>query len=676
MMRIRIGCDTGGTFTDLVAFDEKTGRMSFHKASSTPDDPSRSIVEGIRQINEPLGGDPDAVSLLVHGTTVATNTVLQRAGGRVALVTTAGFRDVLHIQRQDRPRLYDLRSRRAKPLVPRRFRFELNERILFDGSVRTPVDAEQLDDLIDQLRELKVDAVAVGFLHSYANPAHETEVGQALRKALPDVTICLSHEVVCEHGEYERFSTCVMNAFVQPVMQKYLSRLEDRLHEASFKAPLFVMKSNGGVMSAASAGQHCVETILSGPCGGVVAGVSMAGLHDQANLITADMGGTSFDVSVIQDGRPAFARDSEMGGLALAVPMLDIHTVGAGGGSIAWIDSGGSMRVGPQSAGADPGPACYSRGGEHPTVTDANLLLGRLSPTSLLGGGMTVDVEAARRAIHDKVAGPSGLSVQIAAEGIIRVVNSTMTTAIRRLTVERGLDPRDFVLCPFGGAGPLHGAELAAEMGIKQCLVPIAPGVTSAIGLLMSDLREDRVRTHVRLLEDNALPELEAIFQELIEDAGTRLGFADAPRRVHRSLGMRYRGQRYELTVSVAEGPLAIARLRDDFHREHERMYGYAREDEPVEVSSIWSSVEADLEAVTLPKLEAEKCDPEPFAQRSVFFSGIEQDTPVYRRDALGPGVTLSGPAVIEQLDATTLLWPNQPLTVDDHGQLVLGEMK
>ena len=674
-MTLRIGSDTGGTFTDLVAFDEAAGRLCFHKVASTPDDPGRAIVEGIQQIAGKLGAGPEAVSLLVHGTTVATNTVLQRSGAKVALITTAGFRDVLHIQRQDRPQMYDLRTRRVRPLVPRRLRFELNERMLHDGSVRTPVDRRQLDELIEELRCLRVDAVAVGLLHSYVNPAHEVEVGAVLVEALPGATVCISHEVVGEHGEYERFSTCAMNAYVQPVMQRYLSQLDRRLGDAGFKAPLFVMKSNGGVMSAASAARQCVETVLSGPAGGVVAGVAMAGARRNANLITADMGGTSFDVSVIHEGRPAFARDSEMGGLAISVPMLDIHTVGAGGGSIAWTDAGGSLRVGPQSAGARPGPACYRRGGELPTVTDANLVLGRLAATSLLGGGMTVDLEAARRAVHDHVAAPLDLTVEQAAEGIVRVVNATMTAAIRKLTVERGLDPRAFTLCPFGGAGPLHGAELASEMGIGETLVPVAPGVTSAIGLLMSNLREDRVRTHVALLNDSALPQLDAIFDELLDDAGTRLGFTDRARKVRRSLGMRYHGQRYELGASVAEGPLDAARIKGAFHREHERMYGYARQEEPVEVASVWASVEVDLDAVTLPRADMLNSDAEPFSHRRVLFGGSSHDTPVIRREQLGPGAELTGPAVVEQLDATTLLWPRQKLRVDDYGQLVLGAM-
>ncbi|NIP84140.1 MAG: hydantoinase/oxoprolinase family protein, partial [Planctomycetales bacterium] len=481
-MSLRISADTGGTFTDLVLFDQQEGRLQWRKTASTPADPSRALVSGIDGLAAQRKG---GVALLVHGTTVATNAVLQRRGAAVALVTTRGFRDVLQIQRQDRPRLYDLRARRAEPLVPRRLRFELEERILYDGRVRTPLDPAELDQLVQRLRDAQVEAVAVGLLHSYANPAHELQVGQVLAQQLPGVTVCLSHEVVGEHGEYERFSTCAMNAFLQPGMQTYLGRLETALQDQQVEAPLFVMKSNGGVMAGAVAGRQAVHTLLSGPAGGVVAGMAIARGHDHPHLITADMGGTSFDVAVLPGGHAAFARDNEIAGLAVGVPMLDIHTVGAGGGSIAWIDAGGSLRVGPQSAGALPGPASYGRGGTLPTVTDANLVLGRLSTDAPLGGEITLDLDAAQAAIHDHLAGPLGLDLIAAAEGVIRVVNATMTRAIGRLSVERGLDPRQFVLCPFGGAGPLHGAELAKEMGIGQTLVPLAPGVTSALGLLM-----------------------------------------------------------------------------------------------------------------------------------------------------------------------------------------------
>ena len=672
-MSLRIGIDTGGTFTDLVVYDEPDDRLIFHKVPSTPDDPARAIVDGIMQLIDRCGYASRDIELLVHGTTVATNTVLQRAGAKVALITTAGFRDALHIQRQDRPAMYDLRTRRAEPLVPRDLRYELTQRTLFDGTQRTPVDRGELDRVIIELRDHGVEAVAIGFLHSYANPSDEDLVGQVLAESLPEVTVCQSHETVGEHGEYERFSTCVMNAYVQPVMQRYLTRLRQQLESIEIDAPLFVMKSNGGVMSATAGGQHCVETILSGPVGGVMAGQAMARLHTRSNLIAADMGGTSFDVAVIHDGTASYARNSEMSGLPIGVPMLDIHTAGAGGGSIAWVDAGNALRVGPRSAGAAPGPACYLRGGTEPTVTDANLVLGRLAATSLLGGDMRIDLDAARRSIHDRLARPLNLSVEQAAQGVIRVVNATMTGAIRKLTIERGLDLRDFTLCPFGGAGPLHGADIAVEMGIDQTLIPLAPGVTSAVGLLMSNLREDRVRTHVRLLDEHVFAELESLFRELVDQARQRLRFESQQHSVRCVLGMRYAGQRYELPVTFLNESSDYDQVISDFHAVHERMYGYHRPDEPVELTTVWVSVEVDLQVVRLPRSVARSTEPEPRDHRAVLFGGNSYETPVFDRDSFGVGAALRGPAIVEQLDATTAVLPNQMLRVDEYGQIVLG---
>ena len=676
---IRIAIDTGGTFTDIALFDPASGRMVFHKVASTPDDPGRSLVRGIVEIVELAGsGVTDGVAqieLLIHGTTVATNAVLQRRGARAAMITTAGFRDVLHIQRQDRPHMYDLRSRRAEPLVPRSRRFELRERILHDGTVEIPLDAQHLKEVIRELVKHEVEAVAVGLLHSHTQPRHEQVVGEALTRELPEATVCLSHELVQEEGEYERFSTCVMNAFVQPVMANYLESVEGSLVEAGIEAPLFVMKSNGGVMSATAAARHSVHTILSGPAGGVVAGGAVATGSEHHNIITADMGGTSFDVAVIHEGQIEFARTTEMAGLAIKVPMLDIHTVGAGGGSIGWVDPGGALRVGPTSAGADPGPACYGRGGEEPTVTDANLVLGRLSHGTLLGGGMEVDVEASRRVINDKLAGPLKLSIAAAAEGMIRVVVATMTAAIRKLTVERGYDPRTFTLCPFGGAGPLHGAEIAREMNVDRVLIPLAPGVTSAVGLLMSQLREDNVRTQVALLSKSSPDQILNVIDELENAARMQLAFAAADYKLRTTiqLGMRYLGQGFDIAVEIPAGKPNLDAVGAAFHAAHERMYGFSRDDQPVELVNIWVSVEVNLGVASLPEVAAAETAAEPVSRREVVYYGQHIVTPVYRREDLGAGSVIAGPAIVEQLDSTTVVWPEQRGTVDRHGQLLLG---
>ena len=729
MGKVRVGIDTGGTFTDLVAFEPQTGNLFFHKVSSTPEDPSRGIIQGILEILERMGIPMSSIELLIHGTTVATNAVLQRTGAKVAFITTEGFRDVLQIQRQDRPHLYDLRSRRTPPLVPRARRFELRERTRFDGSQQTPVDNTQLDRLIDLLKPQGINAVAVGLLHSYAHPAHELEVGRRISKRWPEVSVCLSHELVGECGEYERFSTCAMNAFVQPVIQQYLMRLEQGLKKEGLSAPFFIMKSSGGVMSANVASRRSVETLMSGPAGGIVAGTATAQMgfthssfsssssskshsssssnfpssssskshsssssnssgHSMAfpyrHLITADMGGTSFDVGLIQDGSVPFTRETEIGGLAVSVPMLDIHSVGAGGGSIGWIDKGGALRVGPQSAGARPGPAAYGLGGQEPTVTDANLVLGRLGTRSLLGGNLKVDGEAARRVIYDRLARPLGMSIEEAAEGMIRVVNTAMTAAIRKLTVERGHDPRHFVLCPFGGAGPLHGAELATELGMSQVLIPLAPGVNSAVGLLMTHLREDRVSTFVKRLEETKASELEELFTKL-EDSARKglqgLGGKTKDFRVMRSLGQRYLGQRYELSIPLEPGTLNLKNLAQTFHEEHKRVYGYAREGYPVEINSAWVSAEINSHPLWWPKASTVKTgyiggSPEPQGVRQVYFAGHSYETPIFSRDTLTTEVQLVGPAIVEQLDATTVLWPKQSLSVDPYGQMVLGPME
>lgn len=674
-MSVRIAIDTGGTFTDLVLSDPDTGRLVFHKVPSTPADPSRALVEGVKGLVVRAGVAREEVLFLIHGTTVATNTILQRRGARTAFITTEGFRDVLHIQRQDRPHLYNMRIRRTPALVPRSLRYELPERILHDGSEELAVDRDRLNELVAALRTEGIEAVAVGFLHSHIDPGHERSVGEELRRTLPDTTICLSSDMSREEGEYERFSTCAMNAYVQPVMTNYLKRVNDALAESSVAAPLYVMKSNGGVTSAEHAADHCVHTILSGPAGGVVAGVEIGRRLNLPNLITADMGGTSFDVAMIHEGTMAFARNAEIDGLALKAPMMDIHTIGAGGGSIAWIDSGGALRVGPRSAGAVPGPACYQAGGTEPTVTDANLVLGRLSTGSLLGGAITLDPSAARRVIEEKIAEQLQCTVEEAAEGIIRVINASMTAAIRKLTVERGYDPRLFTLVPFGGAGPLHGAELARELGIRDVVVPLAPGVASAEGLVFSNLRTDRIQTHVELLDRLETAQFEKILEDLSDGAIRDLAAsADGSEPViSRRAGLRYSGQGYDIPIDLPAGSVDLAYLESAFHIEHERQYGFARRDQRVQLVNIWVAAELPISDGQRRPAERTKSEPPaPRSSRPVYLSGTWVDTAVYDRSSLHPGQQIDGPAVIEQLDSTTLIWPGQHVCIDAWEQIAI----
>ena len=678
MMRVRIAIDTGGTFTDLVLSNTDTDRLVFHKVPSTPEDPSTALVQGIIEIIKIAGVQNEDVQLLIHGTTVATNTILQRKGARTALITTAGFRDVLQIQRQDRPQLYNMRARRTPALISRADRYEIKERMLFDGTVDSKIDVDQLHDLISEVKKQGIESIAVGFLHSHIDPSHEQVVGEWIRARCPEISVCLSHELSREEGEYERFSTCAMNAYVQPVMVRYLNRISLALSDAAFNdLPLYVMRSNGGLMSASEAAVQCVHTILSGPAGGVVAGLKM-GLHaGKPHIITADMGGTSFDVAMIHDRTIAFARDAEIDGLALKTPMLDIHTVGAGGGSIAWIDSGGALRVGPQSAGAVPGPVCYGQGGVAPTVTDANLILGRLAPDTILGGAMVLDPDAARDAISSKIAKPLNLSLEAAAEGIIRVVNAAMTAAIRKLTVERGFDPRKFTLAPFGGAGPLHAAELAQDMGIHHIIVPIAPGVTSAVGLLSSNMRSDRIRTCVRLLNQTQAKDIDDLLYELQSQAETDLSAASLTSYTcRRYAGLRYFGQGYDLPVEISEGEVDMVALETGFNAEHQRQYGFARDDQQVQLVNLWVSVESEMTGQLMSPSDPVNTEPSPAYTRPVYLSGSWHDTPIFRRDHLTAGHTVRGPAIVEQLDSTTLIWPHQTAEVNTWGQIEIEKEK
>lgn len=674
-MSVRIAIDTGGTFTDLVLSDPDTGRLVFHKVPSTPADPSRALVEGVRELVAQAGYVSADIRFLIHGTTVATNTILQRKGARTAFITTEGFRDVLHIQRQDRPHLYNMRIRRTPALVPRFLRYELPERILHDGSEALAVDRDRLDELVAALRDEGIEAVGVGLLHSHIDPGHERMVGEILRQALPDATVCLSSDMSREEGEYERFSTCAMNAYVQPVMTNYLRRVNDALSDAAVEAPLYVMKSNGGVTSAGQAADHCVHTILSGPAGGVVAGVETGRRLDRPNVITADMGGTSFDVAMIHEGAIAFAKNAEIDGLALKAPMMDIHTIGAGGGSIAWIDSGGALRVGPRSAGAVPGPACYGTGGTEPTVTDANLVLGRLSTDSLLGGAITLDPSAARQVIEEKIAARLQCTVEEAAEGIIRVINASMTAAIRKLTVERGYDPRLFALVPFGGAGPLHGAELALELGIRDVAIPLAPGVASAEGLVFSNLRSDRIQTHVELLDRIEAEAFEQMLEDLTGQAIGELSTSTEDKKpvINRRAGLRYAGQGYDIPIDLPGGPVDLSSLESAFHAEHERQYGFARRDQRVQLVNVWVSVELPISDDRRQPAEGSMSDqPTPLSSRPVYFNGSWVDTPVYGRTDLHTGQQIDGPAVIEQLDSTTLIGPEQHACVDAWEQITI----
>ena len=685
-MSYRLGVDVGGTFTDLALYDTDTDRLEFAKTPSTPVNQALGVAAGIRELMERHGVSPDRIDFFIHGTTVATNTLLERKGAKTALIVTAGFRDVLQIGRQDRPDLYDWRIRRSDPLVPRHLRFEAQERVLHTGDVQTPLDEETLEDIISRVKAANVDAVAVCLLHSYANPEHEQAIGDAIRRELPDIPVSLSHEILPEFKEYERMSTTTINAYVAPVMERYLRRLEQSIADVGLKSDLYIMQSNGGTMGAETAIDRPVHTILSGPAAGVIGAVAIAQQAGKPNSISIDMGGTSFDVSLSYKGEVRRTQESELERLPVKVPMVDIHTLGAGGGSIAWIDPGGALRVGPQSAGADPGPACYGNGGIEATVTDANLVLGRLGASSLLGGTMTLDVDLARQVIAERIADPLGLTVEEAAEGIVQVVNASMVKGIRVVSVSKGYDPREFSLVAFGGAGPLHASELADEMDIPSVLVPVAPGVTSALGLLMADLRHDFAQTVLKPGSELSSTEITNWYEQLESQAMEQMSREGVPSEdvsLVRAADARYVGQGYELEVIAASGKLDqgdVEDIMERFHEAHIRNYGYASRDNPVEVVNLRVTALASMPRPDLAH-DSQDSGGDPsravIGQRDVYFKNDRKPTNVYDRSALLPGDVITGPAIVEQLDSTTVVWENQTAEVDRFlNLLVTGKHK
>jgi len=678
-MAYRLGVDSGGTFTDVVLFDEASGKLHITKTPSTPQNPSIGVFNGIEKIITEKKIQGETISSLIHGTTVATNALLEYKGVRTAVILTRGFKDILSIVRQDRPKLYDYFERRPDPIVSRHLRFEINERILFDGRIHQGLDDNEVISVIEYLKAKDVQAVAVCLLHSYANPAHENRIRELFQTHYPQATVSLSADILPEIREYERMSTTVINAYVMPIIERYLEHLTQRIRSADLHVDLNVMQSNGGIMTAGSAGEKSVATILSGPAGGVIGSQEICRLAGYDNIITLDMGGTSCDICLINDGRYLTTKESEIGGHAIKVPMIDIKTIGAGGGSIAWVDAGGLLRVGPHSAGADPGPACYMKGGEEPTVTDANLVLGRLNPHYYVGGEMGLDAERAQRAV-ERVAAPLGYSIEEAAEGILKVVNANMIRGIRRVSVECGHDPRMFSLFCFGGGGPLHGVALAHELNMPHVLVPISPGVNSAVGLLKADFRYDYSRTFWKTISSIDLTALNAGFRELEDRALAQMKAEKIPedRMVFkRSADIRYHGQGYEIEVPVGEGDISAASLeslKESFHRIHERLYGYHLAGEEMEIVYLRL---AALGRVSKPEffkadLSGEDARRAFKETRPVYMDYAWVDTAVYDRALLAPGNVIQGPAIIEQFDSTTLVKSGQTARVDEYMNLMI----
>lgn len=680
MSALRIGVDTGGTFTDLVALDPETGRIVTWKISSTPENPAEAVLEGLKRLWAKGGGSPEEVVQLVHGTTVATNALLEGKWARTALITTEGFRDVLEIGRQNRPDLYDFFVQKPEPIVPRRLRWEVPERLDFQGRVLRPLNEEVLERIGERLSSEGVESVAVVFLFSYLHPEHERRSREILQRRFRG-PIVLSCETLPEFREYERTSTTVLNAALVPVLDRYLQTLEQGVRALGIPHPPQILQSNGGIIGSAQARRLPAALVLSGPAGGVAGAQSLGERVGHRNLITLDMGGTSCDVSVIQSGRPRLRNEGEVAGRPLRLPMLDIQTIGAGGGSIAWIDAGGALRVGPRSAGADPGPACYGRGGEEPTVTDAQLVLGRLDPERPLGDIPRLDLEAARRAVR-RIAEPLRLRLEEAAWGIVNVANANMERAIRALTVERGHDPRDFALLAFGGAGPLHAADLAQALKIPTVILPPAAGVFSALGLLTADRVLAFVQTVLQPAERADWAFLRGVLRRFGAEGLRRLredGLSEERIALVPSLDLRYRGQAFELNVPLSPSELrglgseTWPSIAQRFHEEHERTYGFSAAEEPLEIVNVRLLV---VGRETKPRLARRRLDrpPRPQTHRAVYFEGTGWvECPVYDREALGKPFELEGPAVFAGRDATAVVPPHVEVSADEHGTLFLN---
>ncbi len=680
-MAWRVGVDSGGTFTDVCMFDEASGRIEVWKVSSTPDDPSRGIGEGVEQGMAQAGADPREIGFLGHGTTVGTNALIQHRGARTGLITTDGFRDLLEIGRQKRPELYDLQADKAAVLVARDLRLEVPERVRHDGSVETALDEQAVREAARALRDAGVQAVAVCFLYGFVRPEHEAAALRIVAEELPDAFACTGHEVAPEFREYERMSTAVVNAYLGPVMRGYIERLGERLAALGLRAAPYLTQSNGGVIGFAQAARLPVRTILSGPSTGVMAAQAVGRAAGLPDLITFDMGGTSTDVALLQGGVCGLTNEAVVHGYPIKAPMLDIHTVGAGGGSIAYVDSGGLLKVGPRSAGAFPGPVCYDKGNTDATVTDANVVLQTLNPTHLLGGRMAVRQDLAQAAVQ-RLADQLGLGLMQTAQGILSVVTANMARAIRVVSVQRGHDPRDYTLAAFGGAGPLHAARLASDLEISRILVPRTPGILCAMGLLLTDLRADFASTRLLTLAPAAIPATEDAFAALQAQAERWFAASDiAPpvRQVTRTVDMRYAGQNYELPIAVPEGAVTAATLDTlaaGFAAAHQRMYGFVAEGEAVQL------VTFRVEAAGLVPKAGLPAQPDAGADAAAARVGTREvwlpeaggftACPVYDRNRLRSGNRFAGPAIVEQMDATTVVLPGMTAHVEPTLNLIL----
>lgn len=693
--RHRLGVDIGGTFTDATLLDKESGSITIDKVPSTPSDPSSGFLDATVSILRKAGVEASDVEFTVHATTVATNSIIEGKVAPTGFVTTHGFRDMLEIARQMRPRLYDLRFEKPRALVPRQRCFGVPERLDGNGSVLVELDEGALAEVAEGLRAEGITSVAVCFLHSYVNAEHERRAGRVLQELMPEAVISLSAEVAPEFREFYRASTTIINAAISPIISTYLESIETKLREAGLEGELLIMQSSGGVYSSSAAREKPVYMVESGPAAGAIAASYLGTTVGQPDVISFDMGGTTAKVCLIQNGTPQVTKDYEVGGQAapgtgsargsgypIRTPVIDLVEIGAGGGSIAWVDEGGILRVGPQSAGADPGPVCYRRGGTEPTITDANLVLGRLNGEYFLGGGMSLDVDAARDAIEEHCADRLGIDVIAAAHGIIEIANTAMVNALRLVSVQHGYDPREFVLVAFGGAGPMHANRLAAETKIVTTLVPPSAGTASAMGLLVTDLKREYTTTLLKRTSETDPAALTSAYSALEDQGGRdfgREGVLPERRTFVRQIDMRYIGQSYELAVNVTNGDVdadEIDRIVAEFHREHERAYGHNAPEESTEFVNLRVTAIGEIDKPQLHELEVSDASPADAvkATRSVYFAETDGfvGCNVYDRYALGAEMTIEGPAIVEEFDTTTVIHPGYTAIVDRYGNLLL----
>ena len=672
---MRVSVDVGGTFTDVIVLDEDSGDIQLDKVATTPANPAEGVLQGFDKV----GARTQEIEYFVHGTTLGINAMLTRSGARVAFVTTRGFRDIYVLGRTDREPMYDFKYKKPKSLVPRSLCFEVTERLNYKGQVLTPFDADQAREVAQRIVAQGVESVAVCFLHSYVNPEHELAFERVFQEVAPDISVTLSHRLSRVYREYERSSTTVIDAYIKPITRTYLTRLNSELVSGGFSGTFLMTRSGGGAMTLETAREEPAHLVLSGPAGGVIGGAFLGKLIDQPNMITVDMGGTSLDASLIAEGEPTVENEQVFQTLPISVPTIDIHTIGAGGGSIAWVDEGAHLQVGPQSAGADPGPACYSKGGTEATFTDAALQIGYLDPANFLGGEIDIDPALAQAAI-DNLAQGLGMGTQEVAAGIVSILEAKMAGAVRVISVERGYHPRDFALCAFGGGGAFVAANISRELGVPLAIIPPGPGNFSALGMLMVDVVHDYARTHITGLVDMDPAQVSQVFAELANQGQAALasdGFGEEQQQFLPSAEMRYRGQEHTVNIPLPGVTLSaedIPLITERFHAAHLQQYGHSMMQDPIEIVTLRLRAVGLLPRPELARAEAGTGDLAAASRgtRMVYdrASRAEIEYQVYDRMKLGAGDSLSGPAIVEEPSSTTMVHGGDELTVGEYGEL------